>query len=504
MSDENMQQAPVPAEGEPAGAQGNQTSAAGGPQLPQDYQQAQAAQWPQAYGQPQEYRPPVGLAPAVEHNPRDWYQYQGSYWQPQYQAYPSWWPYHQWAAPPSQVAPPSAAPEASPAPQDQVQVQERVVPVRSVSPAATVTSAVEEETLSAEDLSYQKKMLKVCEGVGLDLPRDPDFFQAPVLLNEPKARKPLTVLPIANSISVHFNRAWDGATKLSGYEWSDDLTPPQNAIKLGKRSLPPNPPKIKYYATSHPKLPDVKPEWPMGKVTLDSNATLINPTKPGSGWDSKLDDWMESNGRMLKMLNQVILTTEASTKLLKDLAPDPEDAEAAQSWSDLSDFTDIANTTLQHLASVSTNLQVNLLLAKRDEVLQTTKLADEYKQVLRYTTPKDKEGRLFSGKLFTFDAAKSKIEDHKLAAQVLAQNKRKSSSSGFSEGHHQAQKKFRSDQGGSLQRSYASQPFRDSDNKDRGSFSSQRKRGSIRKRGGKRQSGFSSQSKPTGGHGNQQ
>ena len=91
----------------------------------------------------------------------------------------------------------------------------------------------------------------------------------------------------------------------------------------------------------------------------------------------------------------------------------------------MADFTDVVNTTLQHMASVATNLQVNLLLAKRDEVLLSTDLSEEYKQVLRYSSPKDKENRLFSGQLYTFDASKAKIEQHKLTTQLVSQNRKR-------------------------------------------------------------------------------
>ena len=348
-------------------------------------------------------------------------------------------------------------------------------PIRPPSPQGSVVSETTNPEL-LEDLNYQNKMQKVLETLNMTLPEDPDAFRVPVYLKEPKSRRPLTVMPLSESVDQHFVKAWKGATKAEEYKWSEDLTPPQNGMKVGKRSFPIPQPKIKHYELSHSKLPELKPEWPFSKVNLDSNVSLLNPVKPNSGWDPKLDDWMDANGRMLKMLNQVIMVSQASTSLLKDLTPDPDDEESQTAWSSMADFTDVANTTLQHMASVATNLQVNLLLAKRDEVLLSTDLSEEYKQVLRYSSPKDKENRLFSGQLYTFDAAKAKIEQHKLTTQLVSQNrKRPSSYSDTSANKKKPRTESYPSQRSGNTSSY-NQPFRDQP-------SDRHRKGGIRKKG---------------------
>ncbi len=126
----------------------------------------------------------------------------------------------------------------------------------------------------------------------------------------------------------------------------------------------------------------------MGKVAADLNiASVLNRSKPYGGWDTKVDDWMDANGKILGMINQSVFFNAACTKMLRDIVPDPHDSESAEACAALMSLINVKTTTLEHLASVASNLQINLLFSKRDEILTRTDLAEEYKQTLRFATP---------------------------------------------------------------------------------------------------------------------
>ena len=57
------------------------------------------------------------------------------------------------------------------------------------------------------------------------------------------------------------------------------------------------------------------------------------------------------------------VVSDLQTMLIKDVTPNPEDPEIVLQWEALSDLVEVNNTTFQHLASVFTNHQLNMLLA---------------------------------------------------------------------------------------------------------------------------------------------
>ncbi len=69
----------------------------------------------------------------------------------------------------------------------------------------------------------------------------------------------------------------------------------------------------------------------MGKVAADSNiASVLSSFKPYGDWDTKVDDWMDANGKILGIITQSIFFNAVCTKMLKDIVPDYDDSESAQ------------------------------------------------------------------------------------------------------------------------------------------------------------------------------
>lgn len=132
---------------------------------------------------------------------------------------------------------------------------------------------------------------------------------------------------------------------------------------------------------------------------------------------------MEMTGKMLFMINQAIFIQLACTKLMHEAVPEPPE-EVAEVWNTPLDFIDIKSRTLEGLASTGTTLMTNLILKKRSAILKTTGLPEEEKQILRFASPKDTAGRLFSEKLHKFAEAKGRKDDRRIVAQMIRNSKR--------------------------------------------------------------------------------
>jgi hypothetical protein len=259
-----------------------------------------------------------------------------------------------------------------------------------------------------EELRYAKKVQLIYKLGSRVQPRDSAPFQSSHAISKPKEGRPILVIPVMDDMKDYFQRAWDGATMQAGYEWDEHMRPPTAGKKIGAISQPHRLPGYKHYAVEHVKLPDQKTEWPWASVKrdvdLNTNLSFVKDQKD-KPWDSRVDEFMNMNGRLLMMINQSMFVGQAYAKLLIDLAPDPEDIVATTNYKAFSDLLDINAQTVDHMASVATNQQLNMMLGKRDEALIRTSLTDEQKLLLRYATPKHSATgghELFSGKLNKF------------------------------------------------------------------------------------------------------
>ena len=111
----------------------------------------------------------------------------------------------------------------------------------------------------------------------------------------------------------------------------------------------------------------------------------------------------------------------------------PEEEEIGQALQDLNDawdaskdFVSSRNKTLQDSVKSSTNLMVNMLVARREEILSqiSPKLEKGEMEALKHAEPKDTDKRLFSGKLGEYNTIKSaKNLNSAVTKQVLKGNR---------------------------------------------------------------------------------
>ena len=278
-----------------------------------------------------------------------------------------------------------------------------------------------DEESDREEGDYRTTINLALAALGKPRMEEKEKVTSDLRIKEQKKRKGAIVFPLTQTMDRNFNNAWKGAIK---GQKSDILDPPQRAIKMGKTALPDRLPFRKWYTVDK----DSHAGWPLKGLELDANCDLLGLTQK----KSLINDWIDLNGRVCGVLNQCIFFAEASKNILSTDLKEQVKEEGLCKFEALEDFLDSRAKALDDLAILCSSLQVNLMLAKRDEVINSTdKLSDSEKLALRYVAPVDKEGRLFSGALEEFAAAKNKREEQNAIVEALAGNrKRKFENSG--------------------------------------------------------------------------
>ncbi len=112
---------------------------------------------------------------------------------------------------------------------------------------------------------------------------------------------------------------------------------------------------------------------------------------------------------------------------MKDLGNKLQNEEAKGSMEVLKGFLEIREKTIDQMINVTTNMQLNNLVRRREEVLKQNKGANKLtiheKNVLRFAPPKDNNNRLFAGKLQEFKDWKAQTDQVTVINQVLQENK---------------------------------------------------------------------------------
>ena len=161
--------------------------------------------------------------------------------------------------------------------------------------------------------------------------------------------------------------------------------------------------------------------WPLGSLEMDAGERLGCSHKK-----SLVDDLLEMSGRLIEGLNQGVFFAEACKGILDTDLRDHVADEGLSRLDVLTDFLDSRALTLNSLALHSSNMQVNLLLAKREEVARSNSdLSESEIMALKFLSPCDKDGRLFSGKLEEFAVARNKKEERVAVVQALTESRKR-------------------------------------------------------------------------------
>ena len=278
------------------------------------------------------------------------------------------------------------------------------------------------EELSLGDTEYvgYKSKIEIAAGIlQVDLSTEET---GPSLVNK-KRSPPLEVaFPFSDILGNHFEAAWAAAVgdkKFKDPEEKDLLTPPELGVKLGKRCRPSSLPRMKWYKVN----PDSNPGWPLDSWKIDSNAHEGYMGLHNSTNTKQTDDWMEANGKLLRVLNQSTFFNKASSEVIGGMDGDmPESLK--ERWQILKDFMEVQSQSLEDCVAISTSLMVNLLLEKRESTMVKSKLSEQDKRAFKFFTPIDRHQRLFAGKINTFWKEKKDIGSSRVSEEMISYLKR--------------------------------------------------------------------------------
>lgn len=267
--------------------------------------------------------------------------------------------------------------------------------------------------------NYKKKLEDAYKQVGLVQPCVKPAYNTSAMLGPVKQGKPIMVLPETKSLKDHFKLAYDGATGEEDYSWGANGTAPQKPVKEGNVSNPVSNVNMAFYSTSNKKN-YIHSEYPTGKVVVDTDATTVLSPKrePKFG---RIDDWCFLNGKSILVANTMAMFNEAMSVLMSQIEPE-EDSELLDTWNKIIGFKDVLSVGIEHLLNLQTNLQTNLIYAKREEYLAACDITPDLKALLLNTPLTDPFHRLFSGKLPEFAEIRSKRQQKQVTNAIVTKN----------------------------------------------------------------------------------
>ena len=284
-----------------------------------------------------------------------------------------------------------------------------------------------------ENLRYKDRIRMVFELIGEDLSEvdiykselgDPRGFKG----REKRRLEKKVRFPTSNTLNHHFLQSLGGLTGLHKDQTMptvlENLTPFQRGVKEGKRLSCFNNGK-KLSMVSYQIDDKRSPGWPMDKLELDSDLDSVLSRKKSEGSKTgDLDFFMEQNGDMLKILNQMTFLAKAQTVLVERLenSEGKSEAELDRDWDKFKVISQSRAMALEDLIGVSTNLMLNMVVAKRESVLKDIDLDEREKSVLRLMSPLDKDPkhRVFGGQLDKFATLKKESQDKLLSGAIIS------------------------------------------------------------------------------------
>ena len=278
-----------------------------------------------------------------------------------------------------------------------------------------------------ESAKYKDKVrwaLKLCHL------EPPMMKQNPTSLMISQKEKIKNVFPVDNTINEHFKRSWENLTGNEHFSDRFSTEGPNKPVKsdLGFKSALTNRHFKSWYGMAG-EVKDTKSElrWPLYDWKIDEDFNNVfrdkNPEKRSTTSKS-----MVEVGKMIAVLNQSAVFTKASNSIIEDFGRFVND-EGKERWAVLKEFMEVRSKSMDDLIGLSTNLQLNLLIARREETLKATGtgLSKHESNILKFAPPVDQHGRLFTGKLEEFKEWRGKREQTNVVTDLLKSSGRKRS-----------------------------------------------------------------------------
>ncbi len=290
------------------------------------------------------------------------------------------------------------------------------------------------------DSRYREKVryaLKLCEIEAPKLTRN----KSSLVMNRKDKEK--TVFPVEETMQEHFKKAWEsisGNDKFSAAFSTEGPSKPVNLEQKFKPVLNTKGFQRSYGVEGEIKDTKVDERWPFYDWKVDEDfSSVFGGKKPEKKTTSS--KCMLEVGKMLAILNQTAHFTKACNVLVQsfDKFVTPEGKER---WDLMKDFLEVRNKSTEDLMAVATNLQMNLLVSRREEALKKVDLEKHEGNVLKFAPPVDPHGRLFNGKLEEFKSWKGKREQTSVVTDLLKSNRKRGQPNKRNEEDYGKRRKF--------------------------------------------------------------
>jgi hypothetical protein len=333
---------------------------------------------------PQYYNP----APA-------YYGWQGDYYNPRYQAppLPNYPPPNPPPPPPTAPPPP---PPAGPEIRQLRKSRKRKHDSRDDGPKSDGEIS-DDSVVDDEELDYKSKLDLAAAILEVELQTKVPKGETIVKKDTKAQEETLLAFPFSGVVNKHFEAAWMALTGKETFEEEEEdiLMPPVGASKFKNRPRSKLISKRKWYKV----MDSTNPGWPLGSLKGDSNCQEVMGKNIASDHGKFVEDCMSFVGRSLEILNQYIFFAKAGSELMTTMESDIKEGKAPKnSWTSFKEFVEVQAQSVEDLTALNASLMLNLLVERRDQVVAKTNLSNQLKMALKFLSPLDKGGRLFSGK----------------------------------------------------------------------------------------------------------
>ncbi len=285
-------------------------------------------------------------------------------------------------------------------------------------------SEVESEKV---DTKYKEKVswaLQICK-----LPTPKSTKKSKSLVMNRKDREK-TVFPVHEIMEDQFKKSWESLSGNENFSVNFSTEGPGKPVKLDKKFKPVLGYKkvMRSYAVEgEAKDTKVSERWPWYDWKVDEDfSNVFKGKKPET--KTTASKAMLEVGKMLAVLNQMAVFTDASNKIVEEFESYVK-PEGQKHWETLKDFLEVKSKSTEDLIALGTNLQMNLLVARREEALEKVDIENHEANVLKFAPPVDQHGRLFNGKLEEFKSWKGRREQTSVVTDLLKSNRKRGQAS---------------------------------------------------------------------------
>ena len=291
----------------------------------------------------------------------------------------------------------------------------------------SISTKEESELLKEDNKNYKDKVSLAYSILNTEPPVH--IEEDPGLVPESRDDFRKVLFPIDDVLHINFKKAWrsiSGNGKQTDFK-KFSVEAPNNPSDSKFKKIPPSKINPRWYFIEGEGMESYSPErWPLKSWKLDEDfGTIFNVNQPKK--DSTIGECMEQVGLTLKMINQSALFIRATQEAITALEPFIQE-EGQVYWQALTDLLSVRDKTVSHLGLQTTNLQLNLLVKRREEELDKIKTLDNLdKKILKFAAPQSADGRIFGGYLAKWKEWKSQRDQLNFFSSLAKERMTKSS-----------------------------------------------------------------------------